>query len=203
MERESKLCECGCGQPAPIATITNRRSGAVKGQAQRFIPGHHLKRVAAAKRIELTGQRFGRLTAVRLTRLRRSLWELQCDCGAVLFATTQNLRAGKITSCGAPGCATAAGPALELRCGRYLLKPVTITSGPSGLVYRVRCGPLTAADQTSLEHAAGSGTPVQLVLDDGTRVLLSRVAVNVIAVGWVWIEGPLVGESGALRGAQG
>lgn len=38
---EIKLCECGCGQPAPIATYTNRRRGYVRGRPRRFIHGHH------------------------------------------------------------------------------------------------------------------------------------------------------------------
>jgi len=33
-----KLCECGCGQPAPIAKYPNRRLGHVKGEPVRFIP---------------------------------------------------------------------------------------------------------------------------------------------------------------------
>lgn len=35
-----KLCECGCGQPAPIAKRTHARSGHIKGQPVRFIKGH-------------------------------------------------------------------------------------------------------------------------------------------------------------------
>lgn len=35
-----KLCECGCGQPAPIAKKTCGRSGHIKGQPIRFIKGH-------------------------------------------------------------------------------------------------------------------------------------------------------------------
>lgn len=34
------LCRCGCGQPAPIAKMTNRRRGNVKGQPQKYICGH-------------------------------------------------------------------------------------------------------------------------------------------------------------------
>ena len=36
-----KLCECGCGQPAPIATYTSEKYGWVKGQPKRFIHNHH------------------------------------------------------------------------------------------------------------------------------------------------------------------
>jgi hypothetical protein len=35
-----KLCECGCGEPAPIAKMTSRRDGHIKGQPVRFISGH-------------------------------------------------------------------------------------------------------------------------------------------------------------------
>lgn len=35
------LCECGCGQPAPIARATDNRKGIVKGQPLRFIHGHN------------------------------------------------------------------------------------------------------------------------------------------------------------------
>ncbi len=36
-----KLCECGCGQPAPIAPVTNLRKGHIKGQPTRFVAGHN------------------------------------------------------------------------------------------------------------------------------------------------------------------
>lgn len=37
-----KLCECGCGLPAPIAKTTDKRGyGTVKGQPLRFIRGHN------------------------------------------------------------------------------------------------------------------------------------------------------------------
>lgn len=35
-----KLCECGCGNPVPIARETNRKVGHIKGQPVRFIRGH-------------------------------------------------------------------------------------------------------------------------------------------------------------------
>ncbi len=37
-----KLCECGCGNPAPIAERTVRKMGWIKGEPKRFIQHHHL-----------------------------------------------------------------------------------------------------------------------------------------------------------------
>lgn len=34
-------CHCGCGRPAPIATKTASKYGAVKGEPRRYIKGHH------------------------------------------------------------------------------------------------------------------------------------------------------------------
>ena len=35
------LCECGCGNPAPIATRNRYERGQIKGQPLRFISGHN------------------------------------------------------------------------------------------------------------------------------------------------------------------
>lgn len=36
-----KLCECGCGHPAPIASSSDKKRGRVKGEPLRFIRGHN------------------------------------------------------------------------------------------------------------------------------------------------------------------
>ncbi|MGH9505047.1 MAG: hypothetical protein ACRD20_19510 [Terriglobales bacterium] len=46
-----KLCECGCGKPAPIAKKSNPEYGWVKGKAKKFIDGHQNAKAAAARRI--------------------------------------------------------------------------------------------------------------------------------------------------------
>jgi hypothetical protein len=38
------MCQCGCGQPAPLAMRTSKRHGTVKGQPQRFILGHRWRK---------------------------------------------------------------------------------------------------------------------------------------------------------------
>lgn len=42
-----KLCECGCGFPAPIAKQTDAKRGHVRGEPERFILGHRNKRSVA------------------------------------------------------------------------------------------------------------------------------------------------------------
>lgn len=39
-----KLCECGCGQPAPISPATSRARGYVRGEPRRFVAGHHRRK---------------------------------------------------------------------------------------------------------------------------------------------------------------
>lgn len=41
------LCECGCGQPAPLAKRTSTRDGWIKGQPHRFINGHNVTRTTS------------------------------------------------------------------------------------------------------------------------------------------------------------
>lgn len=56
------------------------------------------------KPIDFTGQRFGRLTAVKripgLDKFRRVLWECKCDCGTVRQVAVASLTTGNTKSCG-------------------------------------------------------------------------------------------------------
>lgn len=53
------------------------------------------------KVIDLTGQKFGRLTAVKLDRVERcAYWLCKCDCGKETIATSGSLRTGHKKSCG-------------------------------------------------------------------------------------------------------
>ena len=40
----ARLCECGCGRPAPLAPHTDRRRGWLVGQPLRFVHGHNARR---------------------------------------------------------------------------------------------------------------------------------------------------------------
>lgn len=55
------------------------------------------------KFIDITGQKFGRLTALDHTRLdgrKEIYWRCTCECGGSKYVMSQNLRTGKIQSCG-------------------------------------------------------------------------------------------------------
>lgn len=68
-----------------------------------------------SRAIDLTGQRFGRLTVVSLhgSAGGKRKWLCECDCGNTTTATTSNLKFGKTTSC---GCYHREVSARNLRC---------------------------------------------------------------------------------------
>lgn len=88
-------CRCQCGAERDVLE-RNLKSGASLscGCLTR-------ERVRKANRIDLTGARFGRLTALREAPAEGgSAWECRCDCGRECVVPTKLLRSGKRTSCG-------------------------------------------------------------------------------------------------------
>jgi len=52
---------------------------------------------------DLTGRRFGRLTALSFAGLnenRNAVWKCRCDCGREVLALAINLKGGRTRSCG-------------------------------------------------------------------------------------------------------
>ncbi len=89
-------CQCGCGQKTKISKKTRVDRHIIKGQPYKFIKGHH-------NRIDLKGQKFGRLTVIRPTNERcfgRVVWLCRCDCGAIVKIDRGNLMNGSSRSCG-------------------------------------------------------------------------------------------------------
>jgi hypothetical protein len=91
------VCRCDCGGAATVL------AGALN-------TGHTkscgcLKQESITAPRDLTGQRFGRLTALTLTwrgegRKRVRLWVCQCDCGGTATIGAGHLTSGHTTSCG-------------------------------------------------------------------------------------------------------
>lgn len=56
----------------------------------------------STKKLDLTGQRYGKLAVLAPAENvgSRTAWHCRCDCGRELSVTTRQLRAGRRTSCG-------------------------------------------------------------------------------------------------------
>ena len=86
------LCLCECGNKTIVFTQNLTRSHTTScGCAHNDV------------RLDLTGKRFGRLTVIGITSERKHgvpIWKCQCDCGSVLYVTTNHLSMGAQRSCG-------------------------------------------------------------------------------------------------------
>ena len=89
------ICQCKCGKQKEVFT-SNLLSGRTKSCGC-------LEEANQRKYIDLTGKRFGMLTAISPTKQRKDssiVWECLCDCGNVCYITSHNLIRGDTKSCG-------------------------------------------------------------------------------------------------------
>ena len=87
-------CRCDCGN-----TVIVRRGNLTSGNTTSCGCARGRKPSA----IDITGQRFGRLVALRPTEKKSGsnvVWLCQCDCGKQTEVSTSNLRTGNVMSCG-------------------------------------------------------------------------------------------------------
>ena len=88
-------CLCDCGK-ITYAIGMNLRNGNTKSC------GCLAREIASkSKRIDITGQRFGRIVAIESTTKRSGgniVWKFRCDCGEIAYVPTSNL--GMVKSCG-------------------------------------------------------------------------------------------------------
>lgn len=91
------MCRCDCGNICKVNTKRLKRGtiescGCIPKQDMRFGP----------KSVDLTGMRFGKLTALRRVenKGKYTAWMCRCDCGKEKVVTTHDLRAGHTKSCG-------------------------------------------------------------------------------------------------------
>lgn len=89
-------CDCGNEKIIPAASVKcghTQSCGCLRRE-----------RSANLNKQDITGQRFGRLTAVRPTEERDTagsiIWECQCDCGGTGRYSVNVLRKGMVRSCG-------------------------------------------------------------------------------------------------------
>ena len=93
-------CKCECGNEKDVPAETLRRGESKScGCLNRELAAERCR----ATRIDLTGQRFGKLVAlfpIYSENEGHTLWHCQCDCGNTCDIDMGNLRSGKSQSCG-------------------------------------------------------------------------------------------------------
>lgn len=87
--RVTWVCRCDCGNEILVNTSS--------------LTSGNTKTCGCSRKKDLVGKKFGKLTVLRDSGERRHgsvLWECQCECGNITFATSEGLRVGDNTSCG-------------------------------------------------------------------------------------------------------
>lgn len=95
--RTAWICKCDCGNEL-IVTTHSLRNGNTKSCGCL-----HREKVAKQFSKDISNQRFGNLTALKPTEMRKHgsvIWECVCDCGNTHLANTEMLLSGKVSSCG-------------------------------------------------------------------------------------------------------
>ena len=89
-------CDCGNQKIMPAANV--------KWCRVRSCGCLQTEQIENLRRQDITGKRFGRLTAIRPTADRDTagsvVWECKCECGSTVYYSVNRLSRGKILSCG-------------------------------------------------------------------------------------------------------
>lgn len=112
-----------------------------------------------ARADDLTGQRFGRLTVLERMENKggRVCWRCRCDCGRIHSATSHDLKAGKVKSCGClrHDCSRKTVDLTGRRFGRLTVLYPTEERDKNGTVVwkcRCDCGKETKVSENGLVH---------------------------------------------------
>lgn len=89
-------CQCDCGNQI-ISSYTNLTSGNTKSCGC-----YKIHRTKECLTEDLTGQRFGMLTVIEKVENKngRVTWKCKCDCGGIRISNANNIKSGKVKSCG-------------------------------------------------------------------------------------------------------
>lgn len=95
---------------------------------------------------DITGQRFGRLTAIKPTPRRSQsknvIWKFLCDCGNIHYASVSNVISGSVKSCGCAKkglTATRTKNLVGKRFGRLVVVELTEKRSHGHTIWRCKC----------------------------------------------------------------
>ena len=93
-------CKCDCGKTTYVNGNALRFGNAMSCGCLK----KEKKPLIGRNGFDITGKRFGRLTAIKPTRERdihgSIIWKCKCDCGKIKFVGASQLCAGNVKSCG-------------------------------------------------------------------------------------------------------
>ena len=114
-DKRAFLCECECGTQK-IIRMSDLRSGKVvscgclKKERMAILGKTKINQININNGIDLTGQKFGRLTVLELDKAetlkhrtktnKKFYWKCQCECGNIVSTIGSHLRDGTTQSCG-------------------------------------------------------------------------------------------------------
>jgi hypothetical protein len=88
-------CQCDCGKTQSVV-----EKNLLNGTAH-SCGCYRLERLRKVKLQDISGQKFGRLTALnRVNKSNRSQWKCKCDCGKITYPSLSALKRGSVKSCG-------------------------------------------------------------------------------------------------------
>ncbi len=160
------LCECECGTIKEICITDLRNKGTVscgclsREKASRRLIEMNKREYYRKVAKDLTGQRFGKLVAVRPTDRKvgtNIVWEMKCDCGNTTYVHTGNLGESqrKTKSC---GCLHKEVVSISLVGNRYgrlsVIKQGKHIGDKIGWVCKCDCGEVTTVSGTHLTSGA-------------------------------------------------
>lgn len=94
-------CHCDCGNDI-IVVGTKLKNGTTKSCGCYRQERMSELGKANSEAAEITGQKFGKLTAIEPTNQRQNrsiIWKCQCECGNLHYASVSNLKDGSVTRC--------------------------------------------------------------------------------------------------------
>ena len=168
-------CKCDCGN-VTLVQLSALQSGRIKSCGC-------VSKESKVK--DITGQRFGRLVAIRLTderKNRQAVWECKCDCGNIVKVISSRLRGGHKKSCGCLCKRTI----LQIgknsikditgqRFGRLVaIRPMSKRSKSSGSVIwecKCDCGNMAEVSLSSLNSTSSCGCLLhEKLVENGKRI---------------------------------
>lgn len=90
-------CKCDCGNEKDVLSINLTRG------LTRSCGCFHNEDLSARRTVDLTGQRFGRLTVLERSKNQKkkgTVWTCKCECGSLVDVSAGHLKDGHTKSCG-------------------------------------------------------------------------------------------------------